>query len=112
MTRSLFTILAAGSLLVSSFSCEDDDDFSNFLYTHVELQCVSPWGSGDTADGNADAVSAYLAGEGIEVLSLTARQSGPEVVCEACSCPTGTTYELEASGRFASRLSELGFVRD
>ncbi|MDX1651883.1 MAG: hypothetical protein R3277_05290 [Brumimicrobium sp.] len=75
-----------------------------------ETQCANPWDFYSTDEEEyLNKIEAYLESKGIEVLRILRKMNGPEIVCMACSCPSGATIYIQTTNSDVIKAENQGF---
>lgn len=84
-------------------------------YTLIERQCaMDPFNSYykdiKTLEDRAAAIAGYLKDQGISNPYVKANPLSTDAVCQACTCPSGYSYQLKVSESDTTKLNTLNLL--
>ncbi|RFP64770.1 hypothetical protein D0N36_12075 [Hymenobacter lapidiphilus] len=99
------------ALATASCASEKDPapDFVGVRY--VQTQCADRWGQAPGTQELVIVAQAYLSQQGLTLHQPQASGQSMDVVCSACTCPTGRVLQGKVSPADLSSVLALGFTR-
>ncbi|WP_181304939.1 hypothetical protein [Rufibacter sp. XAAS-G3-1] len=122
MKRNFLFQLFAGLLFFSFSACqiidseaaEEEVPLTGAQWlAYSEIQCGgNPWGYCNTNPDTEVCVKKYVQDQGFTVLEMAmAPAPAGLIVCEACHCPSGRTFNVRVQEQDVTKLLAVGFKK-
>lgn len=100
-------------LLLTTISCEKDDNLIQNLFVYDQTSCSDPWktGQNNSADETSKALRDYFKNLGVPILEVDVKDTRNDdfISCEACSCTTGIQIIIMINEKDHQKVINLGF---